>query len=80
MFTKTLIAVALVVPVFALSGATYAGGIVYQGGPKSNSTMTAAPQTFEIKKPYARYEPGTPASKNRHIYRGGPQTGIPHDR
>ena len=79
MFTKTLFATALVVPVIALSGAAYAGA-GYVGGPKSSIPMTAAAQTFEIKKPYAQYVPGTPTSKNRHIYRGGPQTGVAHDR
>jgi hypothetical protein len=78
MFTKTIIAAALVT--LASSGAVYAG-LVYQGGPKSNSTMSVAPsQTFEIKKPYARYEPGTPVRTNRHIYRGGPKADSSHER
>jgi hypothetical protein len=78
MFIRTLTA-ALVIPAIALSGAACAGA-VYQGGPKSSIPMAAASQTFEIKKPYAQYVPGTPVSTNRHIYRGGPQTGEPHGR
>ena len=78
MFVKTLTA-ALAIFAIALSGAAYAGA-VYQGGPKSDVTRGASSQTIEIKKPYAKYEPGTPLSKNRHIYQGGPQTGVPHVR
>lgn len=76
MLVRTFTATALVI---ALSGAAYAGA-VYQGGPKSDVTRGASSQTIEIKKPYAKYEPGTPLSKNRHIYQGGPQTGVPHVR
>lgn len=79
MFIRTITIAALVVPAIALSGAAYAGD-AYQGGPKSSIPMTTATQSFEIKKPYAQYVPGTPASTNRHIYRGGPQTGVPHGR
>ena len=79
MFTRTFSAAVLVTSAIALSGAAYAGP-VYQGGPKSSIPTTAATQTFEIKKPYAQYVPGTPASTNRHMYKGGPQTGVPHNR
>ena len=79
MFVKTLTA-ALAIFAIALSGAAYAGA-VYQGGPKSDVTRGATSQTIEIRKPYAKYEPGTPVSKkNRHIYMGGPQSGVPHVR
>ena len=79
MFTRSFTAAALAVCAIALSGAAYAGP-VYQGGPKSSIPTATANQTFEVKKPYAEYVPGTPASRNRHIYRGGPQTAEPHGR
>ena len=78
MLTKTFIAAALTIPTVALSGAAYGGG--YQGGPKSAIPLTAASQTFEIKKPYAQYVPGTPASTHKHLYGGGPKTVVPHGR
>jgi hypothetical protein len=76
MFTKSLIAAALVVPAFALSSAAYAGGPVYQGGPKSGISMSA--QTFESNKPYAQLVPDTRAAKSKHVYQGGPKTVTPH--
>ena len=79
MFVRTIAIAALVGPAIALSGAAYAGG-TYQGGPKSGIPMAAATQSFEIKKPYAQYVPGASVNGNRHIYRGGPQTGVPHGR
>ena len=75
MFTKSLIAAALVVPAFALSSAAYAGP-VYQGGPKSGITATA--QTFEANKPYAQAVPNNRAVAGKHIYQGGPKTVTPH--
>ena len=51
MFTKSLIAAALVVPAFALSSAAFAGH-VYQGGPKSG--LTARVQTFESQQARTR--------------------------
>ena len=78
MSIRTLTA-ALVISAIGLSGVAYAGG-TYVGGPKSSIPMTTATQSFEIKKPYAQYVPGTPATTNRHIYRGGPQTRVPHGR
>jgi hypothetical protein len=66
MFTKTFIAVALVVPALALSSTAFAGG-TYQGGPKSG-LWTNSP-TVETNKPYA--EIVSPTS-NRQIYQGGP--------
>ena len=81
MMIRTFTAAALVI---ALSSATYAGGIVYQGGPKSGittapapQTLAPAPQTFEVKKPYAQYAPYNPASKmGRPVYRGGPRSDV----
>jgi hypothetical protein len=74
MFIRTLTATALVIPAIALSSAAYAGA-VYQGGPKSDVTRAAASQTFETKKPYAQYVPGTgtlsPTTK-KHLYKSGP--------
>lgn len=75
MFTKSLIAAAVVVPALALSSAVYAGP-VYQGGPKSGIT-TSAP-TFESNKPYAQLVPDTRTVKSKHVYQGGPKTVIPH--
>lgn len=74
MFTKTFIAVALVIPALALSSPAFAGG-TYQGGPKSG-LWTSSP-TVETNKPYA--EVVSPTS-NRHIYQGGPKSTIPHGR
>jgi hypothetical protein len=78
MSIRTLTA-ALVISAIGISGVAYAGG-TYVGGPKSSIPMTTATQSFEVKKPYAQYMPGTPVNTNRHIYRGGPQTGVPHGR
>ncbi len=75
MSTKTLIAVALVVPALALSSTAFAGG-TYQGGPKSGLWNNNSP-TVETNKPYAEV---APATNNRHIYQGGPKTTIPHGR
>jgi hypothetical protein len=75
MFTKSLIAAALVVPAFALSSAAYAGP-VYQGGPKSGISTSA--QTFESNKPYAQLVPNTRAATSKHVYQGGPKTTSPH--
>ena len=77
MFKRTLTA-ALVIPTIVFSGAAYAGG--YVGGPKSSIPMTTAAPTFETKKPYAQYVPNDRARTNRHIYQGGPRTGVPHGR
>ena len=75
MFTKSLIAAALVVPALALSSAAYAGPN-YRGGPKSG--ITTSTPTFESNKPYAQFVPDTRPSTNRHVYQGGPKTAIPH--
>ena len=75
MFTKSLIAAALVVPAVALSSAAFAGQ-VYQGGPKSG--LTARVQTFESNKPYAQLVPDTRAATSKHVYQGGPKTATPH--
>jgi hypothetical protein len=77
MFKKSLIAVALVVPAFALSGAAFAGQ-VYQGGPKSG--LSASAQTFEANKPYAQFVPDNRAATSKHTYRRGPRTVIPHSQ
>jgi hypothetical protein len=76
MFTKSLIAAALVVPAFALSSAAYAGP-VYQGGPKSAISVSVPNQTVD-SKPYAQYVPDARVGTRKHIYQGGPKTVTPH--
>ncbi len=76
MFTKTLIAAALVMPALALSSTAFAGG-TYQGGPKSGLWTNSPSQTVETNKPYAQIGQST---TNRHIYRGGPNSPVLHGR
>lgn len=72
MFTKSLFAAALLIPVVALSGVTYAGQ-TYRGGPKSGTVTKTAPA--EPNKPYAQ---AVEERKGKHVYQGGPQSTIPH--
>jgi hypothetical protein len=72
MFSKILVAAAVV----AFSGAAYADGLVYQGGPKTG--LWTRVQSGETGKPYAQYVPTTRPAGNQHIYQGGPNTAIPH--
>ncbi len=73
MLTKTLVVAAALA---ALSGAAYADGQTYRGGPKSGVWGPAG--TIETGKPYAQYVPSAQTNGNRHVYQGGPQTMVPH--
>ena len=59
----------------AAAGAYGAGNFAGAAG-----AFAYEPSRTEAKKPYSQYVPGTPVTTNRHIYRGGPQTGVPHGR
>ena len=76
MFTKSLIAAAVVVPAFALSSAVYAGP-VYQGGPKSPIAVRAPNQTVD-SKPYAQFVPDIRVGTKKYTFQGGPKSTIPH--
>ncbi len=77
MFTKTLIAAAVLAPAIALSAAAHAGGPIYNGGPKSPATYTGP----ETNKPYAQYlGPQARPIVTPHGYQGGPKTQVPHRR
>jgi len=75
MFTKTLLAAALAVPVLALSGVAYADN---PGGPKSTISTPAPKAAVKTKKPYAQYVPEMRTGGHNHIYVGGPKSTIPH--
>ncbi len=63
-------------PAAAAAAGAYGAGIL----PGAAGAFAYEPSRTEAKKPYGQYSPGTSTSTNRHIYRGGPQTGVPHGR
>ncbi len=71
MTRKSLLAASLLVPLFAMSGAAYAG-------PSNSIPTRTVTQTVETKKPYAEYVPATRVGASAHIYQGGPKSPILH--